>query len=426
MEPIALMVFVNESIMVFSMIAAIMALGFIGDALSRKILLPSVLMLMALGIIFGPVLNLFPRDLLLGAVPYVAPLTLAFVSFEAGLNSDLPTLLGQGKRAVLLAVLGFILSALSVGVLLHYALGIRWAYSFLMSSAWSGVNITVVSTIFKYVKVKKETRSAFTLVSLLDDPIVLVSTLTLLNYILLGQTNAQDIALRLSSNVAMSLLLGVGLGLLWLYLLYFFRKEEYTYTFTLAALFVVYITTEALGGTGVIAVFVFALFIGNYRSVIGTLKLRIPRGELSKLKELIQKFHTELAFMVRSFFFTFVGLIYAFTGVPELLIALGCVALLHVMRYVTVRIVTYKSALSSDIPVIGFIIGKGAAAAAMSTLPLAFNFPYAQTFTSIALSVILFSNITSIVLPFAGAKLSKRPRISNGEPTELAEVTFSK
>jgi cell volume regulation protein A len=361
----------------------------------------------------------------LGAIPYVAPLTLAFVSFEAGLISDIPTLLGQGKRAVPMAILGFVFSALAVGVLLHFALGIRWAYSFLMSSAWSGVNITVVSTIFKYVKVRNETRSAFTMASLLDDPIVLISTLTILNYILLGQTNAQDIALRLSSNIAMSLLFGVGLGLLWLYLLYFFRKQEYTYTFTLAALFVVYITAEALGGTGVIAVFVFALFIGNYKSVISALRLRIPRGELSKLKDRIQEFHAELAFIVRSFFFTFIGLIYAFTGAPELLIALACVVLLHVMRYVTVRITTYKSALSSDIPVVGFIIGKGAAAAAMSTLPIAFNFPYAQIFTSIALSVILFSNITSIVLPFAGAKLSKRPKASDGE-ADFTEVTFSR
>jgi cell volume regulation protein A len=408
------------------MIAAIMALAFIGDALSRKVLLPSVLMLMALGIVFGPLLNLFPRDTLLAAIPYVAPLTLAFVSFEAGLISDIPTLFGQGKRAVLLALLGFVFSALAVGVLVHFALGIRWAYSFLMASAWSGVNITVVSTIFKYVKVRKETHSAFTMVSLLDDPIVLVSTLTILNYILLGQTNAQDIAIRLSSNIATSLLLGVGLGVLWLYLLYFFRKEAYTYTFTLAALFVVYITAEVLGGTGVIAVFVFALFIGNFKTVISTLRLRLSTEGLSKLKNLIQEFHTELAFMVRSFFFTFVGLIYVFTGVPELLIALACVALLHATRYVTVKIMTFKSPISSDIPVIGFIIGKGAAAAAMSTLPLAYNLPYAQTFTSIALSVILFSNITSSVLPFVGAKFSKRSGASDGgRQTELVEAAFS-
>lgn len=54
-----------------------MALGFIGDAVSRKILLPSVIMLMILGIIFGPILNLFPYDFLITAIPYIAPLTLA-------------------------------------------------------------------------------------------------------------------------------------------------------------------------------------------------------------------------------------------------------------------------------------------------------------------------------------------------------------
>ncbi len=82
--------------------------------------------------------------------------------------------------------------------------------------------------------------------------------------------------------------------------------------------------------------------------------------------------------------------------------------------------------MASDVPVIGFIIGKGAAAAAMSTLPLAFNLPYAQTFTSIALSVILFSNIISIVLPFTVARFSKRPDINeDAEQMELTENPFS-
>jgi cell volume regulation protein A len=401
------------------MIAAIMVLGFIGDALSRKVLLPSVLMLMVLGIIFGPLLKLFPQDLLMGAIPYVAPLTIAFMSFEAGLSTDIFTVLGQSKRAVPLAVFGFIFSALAVGALLHFALGIRWAYSLLMASAWGGVNIAVVSTIFNYVKVQKETRSAFTLISLIDDPIVLVSTLTILNYILLGQTNVQEIAVRLSSNIATSVLLGVGIGLLWLNVLYFFRRQEYTYTFTLGAIFVVYALTETLGGTGIIAIFVFALLIGNYETAISTFRLRISADELSKLKSSIQKFHSELAFMVRSFFFAFIGLIYVYAGLPELLIALGCVATLHVTRFVTVKTMIYKSPMSSDLPIIGFIIGKGAAAAAMSTLPLAYNLPYAQTFTSIALSVILISNITSIALPFAGAKLTKRPEtIEDIKPTD--------
>jgi cell volume regulation protein A len=152
----------NEALVAFSVIAAIMVLGFIGDALSKKVLLPSAVMLMALGIIFGPVLHLFPQDLLLGAIPYVAPLTLVFMSFDAGISTDISVALSQGKRAIPLALLGFVFCMFPVGVFLHFALGIRWAYAFLMASAWSGTNIIIVSTVFKYVKVQKETHAAFT------------------------------------------------------------------------------------------------------------------------------------------------------------------------------------------------------------------------------------------------------------------------
>lgn len=397
-----------EPLVAFSVVAAIMALGFIGDALSKKVLVPSAVMLMALGIVFGPVLRLFPQDLLIGAVSFVAPLTLAFMSFDAGISTDIPVVLGQSKRAVPLSFMGFVFSMLSVGTLLHFALGIRWAYAFLMSSAWSGINITIVSTVFKYVKVQKETHATLTLVSLLDDPIVLVTTFTILNYVLLEQMTVQGIAVELLSSVATAILLGIALGLIWLYVLYYFRGNEFTYTFTLAALFVVYVLTETLGGTGAVAVFMFALFIGNYEGEISALKLRLSVDELSRLKTLIQKFHSELAFMVRSFFFTFVGLIYTWTGFEGLLIGLGCTAVLHAARYTAIRIATFRSPMAADVPAIGFIVGQGAAAAAMSTLPLVYNLPFAQTFTNIALNVILINNITSITLPSVGAWLAKR------------------
>ncbi|MGB9914890.1 MAG: hypothetical protein ACPLIG_03850 [Candidatus Bathyarchaeales archaeon] len=85
----------NDVIFVFSIVAAILALGFLGDALSRKVLIPSAIVLMLLGIIFGPILNLFPYDSLMAAVPIVAPLTLAFISLEAGMSMDIHKVASQ-------------------------------------------------------------------------------------------------------------------------------------------------------------------------------------------------------------------------------------------------------------------------------------------------------------------------------------------
>jgi cell volume regulation protein A len=286
-----------------------------------------------------------------------------------------------------------------------------------MASAWSGINMAIVNAVCKYLKVQEETRVTLTMMSLIDDPIVLITTLTILNYVLLGGVSSGEILIHLSSNICTSIVLGVILGLAWLNVLYFFRKGEYTYTITLAATLFAYSLTEILGGTGVIAVFLFGLIIGNYRSIVSAFRLRIRVDELSTLESLIGKFHSELTFMLRSFFFTFIGLIYVFTGVFELFLGLACCFLLHVTKYAVAKIGTFRSPMASDISVMGFVVGQGAASAAMSTLPIVYSLPYATVFTSVALNVILSNNITSIVLPFLATKLAKRRATRKGRVT---------
>ena len=395
-----------DVVVTFSIVAAIMAISFIGDAISRRILLPSAILLIVLGIIFGPILNLFPYDTLIAALPYIAPLTLAFISFEAGMSLSIHKVISQSRRAALLSTLGFLLSMITVGTLLHFALGVRWAYALLMASAWSGMNIAIVDAVCKYIKVKEETHATLTLVALVDDPLVLITTLTLLNYILLGGVSTVEIVTQLVYNVCLSLVLGAVLGIVWLNILYLLRKNEYTYTSTLAAVLFVYSLTETLRGTGVIALFIFGLILGNYKPIISALKLKIPVNELVTLEKSIGKFHAELTFIVRSFFLTFIGLIYMFTGVFELLLGIACSLLLHLTKYAAAKIGTVRSPMAQDLPVIGSIVGQGAASASMSALPLIYGLPQAAVFTSIALNVILSNNITSITIPFIARRVA--------------------
>ena len=220
----------NDVLIAFSIFAAIMVLGFVGDVISRKILIPNVIMLIILGIVCGPLLNLFPYSSLIAAVPYVAPLTIAFISFEAGMSMDIYKVLEHSRRAVSLSLIGFLLSMAAVGSLLHFALGIRWAYALLLASAWSGVNIAIVSSVLKYIKVREETHATLSMIALIDDPLVLVTTLMILRYILLGGLDLREISSTLISNVSSSVVLGAVLGVAWLNILYLFRRGEYTYT----------------------------------------------------------------------------------------------------------------------------------------------------------------------------------------------------
>lgn len=385
--------------MVFFSVAAIMVLSFIGDLVSRKVLLPNVILLIVAGIFAGPILNLFDRANLVGVVPFLAPLTIAFIGFDAGMHMDIYEVFTKSRRAMLLSVLGFALSTGVVGVFLHFVFGMRWAFAFLLSSAWGGVSTATVSAVCKHLRVGKETVTILTVSSLIDDPIVLVSTLTILSYITLGGLGVGEVSLLLVRNVSVSIFLGVVIGLGWLNVLYSSRKSEFTYTFTLAAVLLAYSGTELLGGTGGIAIFVFGLILGNSRSLAKSLKMKVDVNELFELKSLIGKFHSELTFILSTFFFVFVGLLYMFTGWFELFLGLVVSLLLHGTRIVAVMLGSWRSPLTADFPIIGLIVGKGVASVAMSTLPLAYGLANAEMFSSVALNVILLTNIFSVILP---------------------------
>jgi cell volume regulation protein A len=388
--------------------AIILALSFLGDMLSRKVMLPSVILLIILGLLcgplFGPLLGL-DRGSLVEVLPLLASLTLIFVVFDAGAHMNIRDVMLQSSRAIVLSVLGFILSTIIIGIFLHFAFSLRWAYSLLLSSAWGGVNTATLVAVSRHLRITGKTLATLTISSLIDDVLVLVTALTILSYMTVGATGFDDISLALIRNICVSVFVGVIVGIAWLNILHLSGRGEYTFTFTLAAIFLLYSITELLGGTGAIAVFLFGLILGNSRSLCESLKMRVDIGQLSRLKESIVKFHSELTFILVAFFFTFIGLIYVFTGIFDLIIGLVISLLLHGIRYVTVRLGAWRSDLAADLPAVGLIVGKGAASAAVSILPLAYGLPNTTMFTSIALNVILFTNILSVLLPFLASRM---------------------
>ncbi|MCW4052925.1 MAG: cation:proton antiporter [Candidatus Bathyarchaeota archaeon] len=393
--------------------AIILALSFLGDLLSRKVMLPSVILLIILGLIcgplFGPLFGL-DRSSLVDVLPLLASLTLIFVAFDAGAHMNVREVMVQSYRALVLSILGFILSTITIGIFLHFAFSLRWAYSFLLSSAWGGVNTATVVAVSRHLSISGKTLTTLTISSLIDDIVVLVTALTILGYMTVGATGFYDISLTLIRNICVSVFVGVIVGIAWLNILHLSRRGEFTFTFTLAAVFLLYSGTEMLGGTGAIAVFLFGLILGNSESLCKSLKMRVDIDQLSRLKKSIVKFHSELTFILVSFFFTFIGLIYVFTGIFDLVIGLIISFLLHGVRFISVSLGTWRSELSADLPAVGFIVGKGATSAAVSILPLAYGLPNTTMLTSIALNVILFTNILSMLLPFLASHVSSQKK----------------
>ncbi len=200
-------------------------------------------------------------------------------------------------------------------------------------------------------------------------------------------------------SIAESFLVGITIGLVlsisWLFVLRFLRGLKYMYVFTLGLLFATYVITQALGGSGLIAVLIFGLLLGNDRSVLARLRQRFS---ISDMSEQFHKFQSEMSFVMETFFFVFLGLTFVIkpdTMLYSLGIASAFFAILLVIRYLATRISTRGSDLAQDRQLIFLICAMGVVPATLSIVALNEGLPLANTFLNLVVYVIILTNVVT-------------------------------
>jgi cell volume regulation protein A len=90
----------TDTLTIFAIIGAIIAIGFSSNALFRRTGFPDSLFLMLIGIILGPLLGVFLREEMLLVSPLLTTLTLMMILFEGGLNMEIYKVLSRvsGQR----------------------------------------------------------------------------------------------------------------------------------------------------------------------------------------------------------------------------------------------------------------------------------------------------------------------------------------
>ena len=76
-----------DTVLIFSVVAAIIVVGFIGEQFFKRTGVPIFVFLILMGILIGPVLGLFPRESLIPALGVFAELTHLMVLFYGGMDT---------------------------------------------------------------------------------------------------------------------------------------------------------------------------------------------------------------------------------------------------------------------------------------------------------------------------------------------------
>ena len=373
-------------------------LGVAGEAFFKKTGIPDVAFLMVLGVIIGPVLGIIQPEAVIEVVPYFAALALIIIMFDGGLNLDIKHLVKTAHFSVTLAVLGFILSVVIITLATHYVLGWVWLESILLASIVGGSSSAIVFGLVRNIKISEEVKSMLSFESALTDILAMIAAFILFEAVLIGHFDLQTLEETLGRAIVVGLVLGFGVGIPWMYISTKLGNAQHAYMLTLGVLFVLFFLANSFGESGALTALVFGLMLGNKRHLSRVLKFKMPRIELD------DPTHNQLTFLVRSFFFVFVGLMASFGQVEYVVFGILITIAVFGGRIFVGKITLTKRFSKLDRAVTNSMIPRGLAAAVLATYPITMGLPNAEAYPQIIFFIIL----SSVIITTIGLGKSKK------------------
>jgi len=402
------------------LISSTLFLGYISGLIYSKTKIPDIIWLLAFGILLGPVFNFFDSSLFISLSPLMSIVALNIILFDAGINVDIRAIMETMHKSLVLSVVTFLLTVVAVGYALHFLMPEDFSLlqAMLFGSMVGGTSTVTVLGILgnleKTIKDLGNVKVILMMESVISDPLCIVAAMTLIRMIMLPGVSLQDGVKDILFTFTVSSLIGFAVGLIWAQVLDLLRNRPFNYIMTIATLFPTYIVAESLAGHGAgpVSALTFGLTLTNYPYLAKKLGIeRKARVEKRRLRE----FHEEITFLIKSFFFVFIGLIVSLS--PTFMIyGLALVALLAAVRYVSVTLVAAGLKFSrTESTVTKLIFANGLPALVMSQLPAIYDperlfFPNPEIYTNLCFPIVIGTVIFGALL---GPAIAKR-RLSGG------------
>ena len=372
--------------------------------------IPDVLLLMLIGILVGPVSGWVSPEQLEGTGPVFASLTLLFILFDSGIDMRLDTIRKYWSGVVQVTLSSFVLSMSLVAVLAYFVIGLEMQVAMMLGSMVAGTAAAIVIPMARQMRVSDKTRVMLTLESAISGVLCIVVSLAFIEGLKMGNINIGSTIGRVLASVLMALVIGVVGGIVWSSFMDRIRKLQNSMFLTPAFVFVLYGLTESLGYSGAIAALAFGLVLGNpeYFEMSFLKKLRLR--QMTPLEEDEKSFFKEFVFILKTYFFVYVGICIPFTNYTALMYGAIIAASLFVLRFVLVAVVGRKNTLEDRLTV-SMLIPKGLVSAVLASIPEQVNLaagrvvvPGATLVKHITYSVIFCSSIICSLLVLLTSK----------------------
>ena len=252
---------------VFLLIIGIVILLCIGlNNISARIGLPTLLLFLLLGMIFG---NSGINKLELEDYNFAketCTVALIFIMFYGGFGTRWATAKPVVGEASLLASVGVVTTAALTGLFCHFALGWSWVEGLLLGSVVGSTDAASVFSILRSKKLglKNNTAPLLEMESGSNDPFSYMLTIVMLG-ILDGSATGGSIAIKLVAQIVFGLGCGFGIAKLAELVLDHFHimGKGFDSLFILSIALLSYAVPDIIGGNGYLSAYIVGIILGN-------------------------------------------------------------------------------------------------------------------------------------------------------------------
>ena len=394
--------------------AILLGLGVLIANVFKKRNLPDSIFLILLGLVLGPTvlgnpaiaqsMSIQPIDLsAMGAVPdFLRILAIILIVFTGMFNVGLHTFRKTSSTSIKFAFLGVLINTALLGIAAHFIFGLDWVFALLLGGVLSGTADAIIFT-FDAV-LDKDYRRIMTVLkteAVFNSPICILLPLVFLDFVAL-QPGAILEPMAYISKFILMMVAGVGAGII---LGLAFSKlvkrmtDDYTVLLMLSTALLTYAAAEYVGGSGILAVAVCGLIVGDMGF---------------ENKDDVKRFDDHFSEMLRIAVFTFLG--------AQVTLTFGLYDLVPIMIFfiavVLIRPLFVNVVLGSDRSnysrqekfVMSFVAPRGIDAAAMAPIVAAslvtagFAGQASSIMNMVVVVIILTVIFSTIMAKFAASK----------------------
>jgi potassium/hydrogen antiporter len=248
-------------------LSILLSLALAARFLASLLRIPELLILLALGALFGPsVVDVIDVPLDSLGAQLIFTLGVSLILFYGGLNLSLPILRRVWVGLTMLALPGVVITTAVTGAIAHYVFDLDWTAALLMGAVLAPTDPAILIPLFIRSKVRPKIAQTVIAESALNDPTGAVVALALAGVLISGESSLATPVEEFVIDLAISTLLGIVAGVLLAATVSSHRAGIWRESSAAAVLMVVtisFFSLDSAGASGYLGAFLAGLIVGN-------------------------------------------------------------------------------------------------------------------------------------------------------------------